>query len=313
MAKFSKSGSTDWNAQLNAMKQQNSGNSFQKDERIYMPVFKEDGTASALLRIIEAPDADVPVIGVFKHYFQGPAGGWFKHHCPKTIGRDCPVCDDNGVVWNATPEGEQTVRDRKTLKSFNYYTNVLVVEDEMTPSNVGKVFLFRFGKKIHGKLETFTKAGHGIPWNPMDGRDLDLQICKKKVGKDNLNNYDETQFVKARKNEVLALEDLDLGTGEEIYAKCYPLNPFVDENLIKDYDFLKREFDKVFGKCAVTVATPANPNAAFGQPTQQVKQPEQPVVTKEATGAIVEPDDDGTSPFDSPDDAEFFNNMTEIE
>ena len=41
---------------------------------------------------------------------------------------------------------------RKRKRKLSYYANILVVSDPKHPENEGKVFLYKFGKKIFDKI-----------------------------------------------------------------------------------------------------------------------------------------------------------------
>ena len=50
------------------------------------------------------------------------------------------------VVW----ADKQTARNQK--RKLSYYSNIYVVKDPLHPENEGKVFLFKYGKKIFDKI-----------------------------------------------------------------------------------------------------------------------------------------------------------------
>jgi hypothetical protein len=59
-------------------------------------------------------------------------------------GKD-PVSEYNRELWNSGNEKDkETVRKQKRKL---YYSNIYVVKDPANPSNEGKVFLFKYGKK----------------------------------------------------------------------------------------------------------------------------------------------------------------------
>ena len=87
---------------------------------------------------------------LFSHAFQGP-GGWYIENSLTTIGGKDPIGELNRELWNSGNEADkETVRKQKRKLSF--YANIYVVKDPANPQNEGKVFLYKFGKKIFDKI-----------------------------------------------------------------------------------------------------------------------------------------------------------------
>ena len=96
-----------------------------------------------------------------------------------------------------------------------------MVTDKLHPENEGKVFLFRYGKKIFDKLmEAMQPAFEDeTPINPFDfweGANFRLKIRKV----DGYWNYDKSEFEKPT-----PLFDTDEKI-EEVWGKQYPLAEF---------------------------------------------------------------------------------------
>ena len=62
-----------------------------------------------------------------------------------------PVSEYNSRLWNSGVESDKEIA-RKQKRKLQYYSNIYVVSDPKHPENEGKVFLFRYGKKIYDKL-----------------------------------------------------------------------------------------------------------------------------------------------------------------
>ena len=61
------------------------------------------------------------------------------------------MCEYNSTLWNnGTDAGKEAARKQK--RKLSYYSNVFVVSDPANPENEGKVFLYKYGKKIHDKI-----------------------------------------------------------------------------------------------------------------------------------------------------------------
>ena len=121
------------------------------DERLWKPELDSSGNGYAVLRFLPAPEGEsLPWAKVYSHAFQGP-GGWLIDNCLTTKGDKCPVCAHNNGLWNSGVESDKEIA-RKQKRKLSYYANVFVVKDPKHPENEGKVFLYKFGKKIHDKI-----------------------------------------------------------------------------------------------------------------------------------------------------------------
>ena len=129
------------------------------DDRIWKPEKDKTGNGYCVIRFLPAPtNEDVPWVRIWTHGFKGP-GGWYIENSLTTpradapSGTDDPVSKANTMLWNSGIESDKGIaRDRK--RKLSYYSNILVVEDSINAQNEGKVFLFRYGKKIFEKIES---------------------------------------------------------------------------------------------------------------------------------------------------------------
>jgi len=232
----------DWSNTMKKIKEQQTpqaNNSF-KDERIYYPQFNDNGIAQAIIRFLPSKDTDIPFVGVHSHSIKGP-GGWYIENCPTTLKKECPACKANSALWDTDPE---LVRQRK--RKLSYYSNILVIKDPLNPSNENKVFLYKYGKKVHDKIMEKIQPGDDSIEQPVmvfdyyDGADFKLIIKKIKVGKNTMPNYDSCQF-----DSVSCV-----GTDDEIEkvdAALYNLGDFLSPENFKDYATLEAKFNKVVG------------------------------------------------------------------
>ena len=123
------------------------------DERLWKPEVDKAGNGYAVIRFLPAPNGeDLPWAQVWTHAFQGP-GGWYIENSLTTLGKKDPVSDLNRELWNSGAEGSpQRAQARNQKRKLNYYSNIYVVKDSANPENEGKVFLYRYGKKIFDKI-----------------------------------------------------------------------------------------------------------------------------------------------------------------
>ena len=212
------------------------------DDRFWKPVMDKSGVGSAVIRFLPAPEGcELPWAQVWSHAFQGP-GGWLIDNCLTTLGQQCPVCEKNRVLWNSGSDRDKE-EARKQKRKLSYYANIYVVRDPANPDNEGKVFLYKFGKKIYDKILAAMQPEFEdeTPINPFDfwtGANFKLKLVKK----DGYWNYDKSEF--ASPSALLDGDDDEL---ERIYKSLSNLNDFTDPKEFKSYDDLKKRLDYTLG------------------------------------------------------------------
>ena len=210
------------------------------DERLWKPTMDKSGNGYAVIRFLPAPDGeDLPWVKLWNHAFQGPTGQWYIENSLTTLGNNDPVSEYNSKLWNSGVESDKEIA-RKQKRKLQYFANIYVVSDSANPQNEGKVFLYRFGKKIFDKvMEAMQPAFEDeTPINPFDfweGANFKLKLRKV----DGYWNYDKSEF-----ESVSALSDDD-DVLEEIYKKQYSLAEFTAPTNFKSYNELKTRLDMV--------------------------------------------------------------------
>ena len=209
------------------------------DERLWKPELDASGNGYAVLRFLPAPDGEtVPWAKLYSHGFQGP-GGWFIENSLTTRGDKDPVSEYNSVLWNnGTEDGKEQARKQK--RKLSYYSNIYVLRDPKNPENEGKVFLYRYGKKIFDKIMGAMQPEFQdeTPVNPFDlweGANFKLKI-KTVAG---YWNYDSAEF---DRTAALSANDDEL---EAIWKQAYSLEAFTADDQFKSYDELKTRLDAV--------------------------------------------------------------------
>ena len=212
------------------------------DDRFWKPVMDKSGVGSAVIRFLTAPEgSELPWAQVWSHAFQGP-GGWLIDNCLTTLGQQCPVCEKNRVLWNSGSDADKE-EARKQKRKLSYYANIYVVKDPANPQNEGRVFLYKFGKKIFDKIMTAMQPefDDDEPINPFDfwqGANFKLKL-KKVAG---YWNYDSSEFANPS-----ALLDGDDDALEALYKNLHDLQAFVDPKEFKSYEDLKKRLDYTLG------------------------------------------------------------------
>ncbi len=217
------------------------------DERIWKPVLDKTGNGYAVIRFLPAPKGEsLPWAKVWNHAFQGPTGQWYIENSLTTLEQNDPVSEMNSAYWNSGVESDKEIARRQKRK-LQYFSNIYVVSDPKHPENEGRVFLYRFGKKIFDKcMEAMQPAFEDEnPVNPFDfweGANFKLKIRKV----DGFWNYDKSEF-----EAPSALFDNDEQL-EEVWGKQYSLEEFTSPSNFKSYDELKTRLDNVLaGKTTV--------------------------------------------------------------
>ena len=222
------------------------------DDRFWKPTRDKSDNGFAVIRFLPPVDGeDTPWVRVFSHGFKGK-GGWFIENCPTTLGKKCPLCEANGELWNSGVESDKDVaRNRK--RRLQYVSNILVVNDPKNPENEGKVFLYKYGKKIFDKVmeslqPEFEDEKSVNPFDFWKGANFKLKI-RKVAG---FVNYDKSEFDSA--TELFDGDDEQL---EELWSKQYKLQEFIGDDQFKTYDELKNKLLQVLGGGNRSVPTSA--------------------------------------------------------
>ncbi len=211
------------------------------DDRLWKPEVDKAGNGYAVIRFLPAPDGeDLPWAKLYTHAFQG-TGGWFIENSLTTLGQKDPVSEYNSQLWNSGVDSDKEVA-RKQKRKLSYYSNVYVVKDPSNPSNEGKVFLFRYGKKIFDKITAAMQPEFEdeTPINPFDfwaGANFKIKI-KKVAG---YWNYDSSEFAAP----APLLDDDD--AMEAVWKQQHSLAEIVAPDQFKSYEDLKKRLDYVLG------------------------------------------------------------------
>ena len=213
-----------------------------KDDRFWRPQLDKASNGYAVIRFLPAPDQeDLPWAKFYSHAFQG-RGGWFIENSRTTLGENDPVSEANNELWNSGIESDKDIA-RQRKRKLQYISNILVVSDPANPENEGKVFLYKYGKKIFGKIQEamqpeFDDEESINPFDFWKGANFKLKV-RKVAG---FVNYDKSEFESAAQ-----LFDGDDSKLEDLWKKEYSLTAFTDSSNFKSYDDLKAKFRHVVG------------------------------------------------------------------
>ena len=215
------------------------------DDREWKPTVDSAGNGYAVIRFLplskHAETTDVPWVRIFNHGFQGPGGKWYIENSLTTLNKADPVSELNTELWNSGVDANREIA-RKQKRRLNYWANILVIEDPANPANEGKVFIYKFGKKIFDKIQDVLKPEFQDekPVNPFDfdeGANFKLKIRQV----EGYRNYDKSEF-----SAPSAIADDDAKI-EAIWEQQHDLGSLVSPDQFKTYDELKAKLDMVLG------------------------------------------------------------------
>ena len=252
------------------------------DERLWKPELDKSGNGYAVIRFLPAVKGeDLPWAKVWNHAFQGPTGQWYIENSLTTLSQKDPVSEHNTRLWNTGLESDKEIA-RKQKRKLQYFSNIYVVSDAKHPENEGKVFLFRYGKKIFDKITAamspeFEDEKAINPFDFWEGANFKLKIRKV----DGYWNYDKSEFEDTSK---LFEDDSE---ADKVWKSQYSLAEFTAPTNFKSYDELKTRLEAVLsGTVKVGNVADEIDDAPVAKPKVDTK----PVTTKVET-PVVEEDD----------------------
>ena len=256
------------------------------DDRIWKLDVDKGGNGYAVIRFLPAPEnEDLPFVKLYSHAFQGP-GGWYIENSLTTLGQKDPVSEYNSLLWNnGTDLGKENARKQK--RKLTYVSNVYVVKDPANPENEGKVFLFKYGKKIFDKLTAamqpeFEDEEAIDPFDFWQGANFKLK-AKNVAG---YRNYDSSEF--AAPSPLLDDDD----AMETLWKKQFSLAEIVAPDQFKTYDELKTRLDYVLGNKKSAAPQFEEEDIDRGEAEELVT-----AAVSKSTPAVAEEEDDALSYF----------------
>jgi hypothetical protein len=199
---------------------------------------------------------DLPFVEKYTHYFEG-AGGKLWEVCPNVIGKECPICKANSLLYKKAKEGDEEAKKiaAKRKKQKKFITNIYVVDDEGNPDNNGKVFMFEIGPDIFDRIfaqmdkvesedEDEVVLPQVIPFM-VDGTGADFVL--ESHYEDGYRKYSKSRY---KKPKALNVDDID-----EVLAQQHDLKEYFEKEIaskVKSYDELQRKMDAVLKQRTVS-------------------------------------------------------------
>lgn len=254
------------------------------------------GNGYAVIRFLPPPqDEDMPFVRMWDHGFQGP-GGWYIENSLTTLGQDDPVSEYNSKLWNEDGSNAAKEQVRKQKRRLSFRANIYVVRDTANPQNEGKVFLYKFGKKIFDMLNDAMNPQYEdeSPINPFDfWEGADFKLKARNV--EGYRNYDKSEFssqapLSDPDGNVLSDEQM-----EEVWNQQKSLKDIVDPKNFKSYDELKAKMFKVLaldGSSRAPTNTAEDDDAAEMDFTPKFKERTAPAMEEAPSPSSTTADDD---------------------
>lgn len=246
---------------------------------------KETKTGVAVIRFL--PGVDFDQVPLHSHAWKNASGKWYFNNCPRSVKQNCPVCEHIDSIYSKykgmgeagkTQAGNE-VSALKIGKKKGFIANILVVEDDQHPENVGKVFLYKYNTFINDKIQaalTGCKARAAFdPFDPITGANFVIDVFK--TGE--FVKYDKCVF--AQSSQIVTADE----EWEKIESQLYPLEEFRSGTTYKPYDVLKKKFDEIMGSTSTKSTSAAQIVDEENQIEQAVSKPQQKKVVSKAVDA----------------------------
>lgn len=202
------------------------------------------GNGSAVIRFLPNKEiTDIPFVRLYTHSFKDPSTNrWYIENSLSTLGEQDYIADVNRELWNSGLEANKKIASSRARK-LNYISNILVIKDQENPENEGKVFKFKYGKKIFDKIVSAAKPDEDLGedpinvFDPEEGADFLLRMTIVA----GFPNYDTSKF-SSKKPIAGGKKKID-----EVLSQCYKLEDEVTPDKFKSVEELKKKFLWVTG------------------------------------------------------------------
>lgn len=200
------------------------------DDRYWKPTTDKAGNSFAIIRFLpEAEGSEKPYVKIYDHGFK-EGGQWYIEKCATTLDQPCYICEENRKLWSTGLKSDEAIA-RQRGRRESYHANILVISDPANPDSEGKVFIYRFGKKIFKKImeKIAPEFKDEEPFNPFcfwSGANFKLKV-KLEGG---FPNYDSSEF--AAQSELFGGDDEQL---EKLWKQQHNLDELRDPSHFISY------------------------------------------------------------------------------
>jgi hypothetical protein len=281
--------------------QKNSYNNDEDEGKYWKLTPDKAGNASAVIRFLPKKEGDqLPWVQKFSYGWKNEENNrWYIQGCRSTLGEADP-CNEYTYGLRKTGREEDKVLAQKRGRRTNYYSNILVINDPANPDNNGKVFLYRYGKKIFEKITAAAKPvfEDDKPINVFDlWEGSSLRLVQSIVA--GFPNFDKSSFATST-----ALYDGDEEKLLEVVNAQHQLSDLVTPDKFKSYEELSRILQGVLNN------SPTGPTAIEQTESYvpQVKQESKSNYTTSSTP--VTPTSSSSTSSDDEDILKYFESLT---
>lgn len=230
------------------------GTSKEEDNRFWkLEVDKADNTSATIRFLPKRDDDELPWVRFFHHSFKGPTGKWYIEKSLTTFGEADPVAEVNRELWNSGIDANKKKASAQKRK-LSFIANILVLKDPLHPENEGKVFLFKFGKKIFDMISEKLNPTFEDD-EPVNVFDLwagaNFKIRQAKV--EGYPNYDKSTW-----DSQSELFDGDEENLLSVVNSMHHLAELVDRKHFKSYDELKKKLNATLNTSGVILPAAAS-------------------------------------------------------
>ena len=180
-----------------------------KTDDLFKPTAEKgkEGVYSALVKFIpwhENPKKSV--MSKWSCWLEDPLTNKGRYvDCPSTIGKKSVLQD---MYWKL--KKSNSVAEQKLAQVFSrrrvFASVVQIISDKNSPDNEGKLMIWKYGVKVHNKIQEQMQPEYGqphIPYDLFDGKLFHLKITKVS----GFNNYDNSKFLDERKGIMIDGKD----------------------------------------------------------------------------------------------------------
>jgi len=183
--------------------------------------------------------------------------------CPSSIGKPSILQDMFFKLWKS-----ESIQERQKAAIFSrkhsFATIVQIIKDDQNPDLVGKLMIWKFGKKIFEKIEAEKKPLVGEPHEPFDllyGKAFQVVITKVA----GFNNYDQSKFLEVKIPLLITGKDGKMFKINENTPKQDVFN-FLKENSPDLNKYAFKEWDQEthdYVNQVITQVTGQTPSSAY--------------------------------------------------
>lgn len=263
------------------------------DAKCWKPTLDKAGNGYAIIRFLPAPvflsddEVDYTKVECFNFKYNNK---YYIENSLKTLGKPDPADKLKWELWNKGDAESKAMS--KVLKNRTvYYANIYVVKDMNAPQNEGKVFPYKFGAQVFGKIQNALtpEFPDEVPFNPFDLWEGKALILKIKTGDNDLPDYGNSNF----ELQASPLFDDDAKM-ESVWKQCESVSAWRGDDRFKSYEDLEKRLKLVLGLTDEPEGNeePAPSRTSAKRPEPQREEPKPKAESKPAPKEDASLDDD---------------------